>query len=134
MEMGMIGLGRMGGNMTTRLLSGGHEVVVYDREEGAVRACVDQGGAGGFVHPVGWLSSLASTAGGVGDGAGGGGDGGDLTGAGFGAVGRRRCGGRRELELQGEHAAGLGTEGGGRSGFWTRGRAVGCGGSGRGTA
>ena len=30
MELGMIGLGRMGGNMTRRLLRGGHRVVVYD--------------------------------------------------------------------------------------------------------
>jgi 6-phosphogluconate dehydrogenase len=29
MQLGMIGLGRMGGNMTRRLLCGGHEVVVY---------------------------------------------------------------------------------------------------------
>jgi 6-phosphogluconate dehydrogenase len=32
----MIGLGRMGANMTTRLLRGGHSVVVYDRNAGAV--------------------------------------------------------------------------------------------------
>jgi 6-phosphogluconate dehydrogenase len=31
MEIGMVGLGKMGGNMTTRLLGGGHQVVVYDR-------------------------------------------------------------------------------------------------------
>ncbi len=30
MQLGMIGLGKMGGNMVTRLLRGGHEVVVYD--------------------------------------------------------------------------------------------------------
>ena len=29
MQLGMIGLGRMGGNMTRRLMRGGHEVVVY---------------------------------------------------------------------------------------------------------
>ena len=32
MQIGMIGLGRMGGNMALRLLSGGHEIVVYDRK------------------------------------------------------------------------------------------------------
>lgn len=43
MELGMIGLGRMGANMTSRLLQGGHRVVVYDRnQESAVRAG-DQG-------------------------------------------------------------------------------------------
>ena len=30
MEMGMIGLGRMGSNMAQRLIDGGHQVVVYD--------------------------------------------------------------------------------------------------------
>ena len=30
MKLGMIGLGRMGGNMVKRLLKGGHECVVYD--------------------------------------------------------------------------------------------------------
>jgi 6-phosphogluconate dehydrogenase len=32
MRLGMIGLGRMGGNMVERLLRGGHEVVVFDRD------------------------------------------------------------------------------------------------------
>ena len=31
MRLAMIGLGRMGGNMSERLMKGGHEVVVYDR-------------------------------------------------------------------------------------------------------
>ena len=31
MQLAMIGLGRMGGNMVRRLLQGGHEVVVFDR-------------------------------------------------------------------------------------------------------
>jgi 6-phosphogluconate dehydrogenase len=31
MELGMVGLGRMGANMTERLLNGGHRLVVYDR-------------------------------------------------------------------------------------------------------
>jgi 6-phosphogluconate dehydrogenase len=31
MKLGMIGLGKMGGNMTERLLRGGHKVVVFDR-------------------------------------------------------------------------------------------------------
>ena len=30
MKIGMIGLGKMGANMTERLLKGGHEVVAYD--------------------------------------------------------------------------------------------------------
>ncbi len=32
MQLGMIGLGRMGGNMTERLRRGGHEVIGYDRD------------------------------------------------------------------------------------------------------
>ncbi|HEX6964711.1 MAG TPA: decarboxylating 6-phosphogluconate dehydrogenase [Gemmatimonadaceae bacterium] len=43
MKIGMVGLGRMGANMTTRLLKGGHSVVVYDRSAEAVRAA----GSGG---------------------------------------------------------------------------------------
>ena len=31
MQLGMIGLGRMGGNMVRRLLKGGHQCVVFDR-------------------------------------------------------------------------------------------------------
>ncbi len=46
MKLGMIGLGRMGGNMVERLLKGGHQVVVYDRAAGAVRASVALGAAG----------------------------------------------------------------------------------------
>ncbi len=36
MQLGMIGLGRMGGNMVRRLLKGGHECVVFDRSQKAV--------------------------------------------------------------------------------------------------
>ena len=40
MNIGMIGLGKMGANMTTRLLRGGHHVVVSDLNEAAVQAAV----------------------------------------------------------------------------------------------
>ncbi|MDQ3342386.1 MAG: decarboxylating 6-phosphogluconate dehydrogenase [Actinomycetota bacterium] len=43
MRIGMVGLGRMGANMTTRLLGGGHEVVVYDVDAEAVRKAADGG-------------------------------------------------------------------------------------------
>jgi len=46
MELGMIGLGRMGANMTTRLIAGGHRVVVCDLNPEAVARAV-QGGATG---------------------------------------------------------------------------------------
>ena len=45
MELGMIGLGRMGGNMTQRLLLGGHRVVAYDPDEGARREAEGAGAA-----------------------------------------------------------------------------------------
>ena len=38
MELGMIGLGRMGGNMAQRLVTGGHRVVTFDRDPNAVTA------------------------------------------------------------------------------------------------
>ncbi|MCH8864577.1 MAG: decarboxylating 6-phosphogluconate dehydrogenase [Chloroflexi bacterium] len=46
MELGMIGLGRMGGNMAQRLVGGGHRVVVYDPSAAAVAAVVKQGAEG----------------------------------------------------------------------------------------
>ena len=46
MELGMIGLGKMGGNMVTRLIQGGHKVVAYDRSPDAVKAAAGQGAVG----------------------------------------------------------------------------------------
>jgi 6-phosphogluconate dehydrogenase len=46
MEIGMIGLGRMGSNMTRRLLDGGHHVVVYDPIKEATEVLVAQGATG----------------------------------------------------------------------------------------
>ncbi|MBI4282281.1 MAG: decarboxylating 6-phosphogluconate dehydrogenase [Chloroflexi bacterium] len=46
MELGMIGLGRMGGNMAQRLLRAGHQVVVYDPRPEAVQALAQEGAAG----------------------------------------------------------------------------------------
>ncbi len=43
MQLAMIGLGRMGGNMVQRLLEGGHSVVAYDRSPEAVKAHVALG-------------------------------------------------------------------------------------------
>ena len=37
MQIGFVGLGKMGSNMVTRLVRGGHEVIVYDRSAEAVR-------------------------------------------------------------------------------------------------
>ena len=46
MQLGIVGLGRMGGNMTQRLLQGGHDLVVYDPNPQAVEAQVSSGAAG----------------------------------------------------------------------------------------
>ncbi|MCY4415241.1 MAG: decarboxylating 6-phosphogluconate dehydrogenase [Chloroflexi bacterium] len=43
MELGMIGLGRMGANMVQRLLNGGHTVVVYDQNAEAVTSSASGG-------------------------------------------------------------------------------------------
>jgi 6-phosphogluconate dehydrogenase len=43
MQLAMIGLGKMGGNMVERLLNGGHQVVVFDRGADAVAASVAKG-------------------------------------------------------------------------------------------
>jgi 6-phosphogluconate dehydrogenase len=46
MQLGMIGLGRMGAGMTARLLQGGHQVVVYDRSAEAIKASAQNGATG----------------------------------------------------------------------------------------
>jgi len=37
MEIGFIGLGRMGGNMVTRLVRGGHKILAYDPSPNAAK-------------------------------------------------------------------------------------------------
>jgi 6-phosphogluconate dehydrogenase len=46
MRLAMIGLGRMGGNMSERLIKGGHEVVVYARKAEEVQRYVSKGATG----------------------------------------------------------------------------------------
>jgi 6-phosphogluconate dehydrogenase len=46
MQIGMVGLGRMGGNMARRLLAAKHECVVYARDRDAVGALVAEGAVG----------------------------------------------------------------------------------------
>ena len=55
MELGMVGLGRMGANMVERLVRGGHRLVGYDRDAAAVARVVAAGAEG--------ADSLASLAG-----------------------------------------------------------------------
>jgi 6-phosphogluconate dehydrogenase len=55
MQLGMIGLGRMGANMVRRLMRAGHTAVVYDRSADAVKALAAEGATG-----AGSLAEFAS--------------------------------------------------------------------------
>jgi 6-phosphogluconate dehydrogenase len=59
MELGLIGLGKMGGNIARSLLQGGHRVVVYDTDSEAVKTLTTQGakGAASLHQLVGQLKS-----------------------------------------------------------------------------
>jgi 6-phosphogluconate dehydrogenase len=57
MQIGMIGLGRMGANMVRRLLRGGHECVVNDRNPEAVKT-LEAEGAIGAVSLDGFIAKL----------------------------------------------------------------------------
>ncbi|MCP4616695.1 MAG: decarboxylating 6-phosphogluconate dehydrogenase [Bradyrhizobium sp.] len=46
MQLGMIGLGRMGGNIVRRLMQRGHSTVVYDKDQKAVAALAAEGAVG----------------------------------------------------------------------------------------
>jgi 6-phosphogluconate dehydrogenase len=46
MQLGMIGLGRMGSNMVRRLARGGHQCVVFDRDQAVVNALAGEGAVG----------------------------------------------------------------------------------------
>ena len=46
MKLAMIGLGKMGANMTTRLIRGGHTIVAYDLQEEAIQGAEAQGASG----------------------------------------------------------------------------------------
>jgi 6-phosphogluconate dehydrogenase len=59
MQLGMIGLGRMGGNIVRRLMRNGHTCVVYDRSTDAVGALTKEGATGstGLADFVGKLTA-----------------------------------------------------------------------------
>lgn len=48
MEIGFVGLGRMGANMVERLLRGGHQVVAFNRTSDKTRAIVEKGANGAY--------------------------------------------------------------------------------------
>ncbi|CAB4868877.1 unannotated protein [freshwater metagenome] len=59
MQLGMIGLGRMGANMTRRLMRAGHELVVHDPDAAAVAGLEGEGatGAGSLAALVGAMQT-----------------------------------------------------------------------------
>ncbi len=59
MKIGMIGLGKMGGNMAERLIKGGHGIVGYARHEEAIKALEEKGGSG--AGSVGELAGMLET-------------------------------------------------------------------------
>jgi 6-phosphogluconate dehydrogenase len=48
MQLGMIGLGRMGANLVRRLMRGGHECVVYDRTPAVIKELEGEGAIGAY--------------------------------------------------------------------------------------
>jgi 6-phosphogluconate dehydrogenase len=59
MQLGMIGLGRMGANMVRRLMRGGHQCVVWDQDEASVKKMAQEGASGALTLDD-FLKSLAS--------------------------------------------------------------------------
>lgn len=51
MQLGMVGLGKMGNFMTQRLIGGGHQVIAYDRDPHAVAQATAAGAAGATTLP-----------------------------------------------------------------------------------
>src|SRR5690348_8339892 len=46
MQLGIVGLGRMGGNIARRLARAGHQCVVFDQDAAAVKTLADEGVSG----------------------------------------------------------------------------------------
>lgn len=59
MDLGMVGLGKMGGNMTTRLLQAGHRIFVWDRNPPKVQRA-ETGGAIGTATLAGLAEAMPS--------------------------------------------------------------------------
>jgi len=59
MQLGMIGLGRMGANIVRRVMGKGHECMVYDRDPQAVKTLAGEGATG--VDSVTELAKKLST-------------------------------------------------------------------------
>ena len=59
MQLGMIGLGRMGGNIVRRLMKHGHSAVVYDKDAKAVAALAAEGARGRVAEDLSKLERRA---------------------------------------------------------------------------
>src|SRR5690242_14460024 len=57
MQIGMVGLGRMGGNMARRLARGGHQIVAFDHDPNAV-AEFEKAGMKGAADLAGFANQL----------------------------------------------------------------------------
>ncbi len=69
MQLGLVGLGRMGSNMTRRLIRGGHEITVFDLNAANVQKLTAEGGRRSHL-PGGFGEETPEAAGRLGDGAG----------------------------------------------------------------
>ena len=54
MRLAMIGLGRMGANISRRLMKDGHEIVAFDRDEAAIAALTADGATGADSYVGSW--------------------------------------------------------------------------------
>ena len=99
MELGFVGLGRMGGNMVTRLVRGGHKILAYDPSPNAAKLAEANGAA--LTTSLGGLRQAGRPARGVGDGAGRRADGEDDPGADRAPRPGRHHHRRRQLQVEG---------------------------------
>lgn len=60
MELGMVGLGRMGSNLVKRLTDGGHQCVVTDINPDSVQAVVDESGATGAADAAALVAAMTA--------------------------------------------------------------------------
>ena len=60
MQLGMIGLGRMGGNMVSRLIKHEHELVVFDVNPETVKSFAGEGATGRGEHRCSHVNNLPS--------------------------------------------------------------------------
>src|SRR5689334_878500 len=60
MDIAMLGLGRMGGNMARRLLKGGHHVTLWNRTTETAEQILAEGGSGQVAHKIEDVAKMMS--------------------------------------------------------------------------